>query len=241
MDVCPPRAGVLLPYACGHAFLPLTMHPPLMTYCVSAEEAVQRREKEKVQQDYLIDTLQENLKSLHQQLSLYSAQHEAQKRETRAARETLAEAEAEMEAVHFEKKQLIAQRESAMHAVARRNETLTSIGQQMQKQVQQEVALAAEIQGYKKDITKEQIKNETLTGLVKRLEAEAGYVVQEIIKTYSCTLNRWKELKTPVCLGLPACLPALSPAASLPACLPALSACLPASLSLCLHYHTTGT
>lgn len=40
-----------------------------------------------------IDTLQGNLKSTMQQLSLVSAQLEAQKRETRAALETLAEAE----------------------------------------------------------------------------------------------------------------------------------------------------
>ncbi len=63
--------------------------------------------------------MQENLKGLQQQLSLHTAQLEAQKRETRAALETLAEAEAEMESVHFEKKQLVAQWKSSLNAIAR--------------------------------------------------------------------------------------------------------------------------
>ena len=40
-----------------------------------------------------------------------------QSRETRAALETLAEAEAEMESVHFEKKQLLAQWKSSLLAI----------------------------------------------------------------------------------------------------------------------------
>lgn len=60
---------------------------------------------------------QENLKGLQQALQLHTTQHEAQVRETRAALETLAEAEAEMESVHFEKKQLVAQWRSSLTAV----------------------------------------------------------------------------------------------------------------------------
>ena len=64
-----------------------------------------------------IDTMQENIKSLQQSFQLYAAQLEAQKRETRAAMETLVEAEAEMESVHFEKKQLVAQWKSSLLAI----------------------------------------------------------------------------------------------------------------------------
>ncbi len=46
-------------------------------------------------------------------------QVEAQTRETRAALETLAEAEAEMASVHFEKKQLVAQWKSSLLAIAK--------------------------------------------------------------------------------------------------------------------------
>ena len=61
--------------------------------------------------------MQENIKSLQQSFQLYAAQLEAQKRETRAAMETLVEAEAEMESVHFEKKQLVAQWKSSLLAI----------------------------------------------------------------------------------------------------------------------------
>jgi len=62
-------------------------------------------------------TAQENLRGLQQALQLHTTQHEAQVRETRAALETLAEAEGEMESVHFEKKQLLAQWQSSLLAV----------------------------------------------------------------------------------------------------------------------------
>ncbi len=61
--------------------------------------------------------MQEGMKSMQQQLQLHTAQLEAQKRETRAAMETLAEAETEMESVHFEKKQLVAQWKSSLVAI----------------------------------------------------------------------------------------------------------------------------
>lgn len=53
-----------------------------------------------------------------------SAQLEAQKRETLAAKETLQEAEDEMENIHFEKKQLMQQWQGTLHSVQRRDEAL---------------------------------------------------------------------------------------------------------------------
>lgn len=57
------------------------------------------------------------MRSLQQQLAQHNAQLEAQRRETRAARETLAEAESDMEGVHFEKRQLLAQWKSSLNAI----------------------------------------------------------------------------------------------------------------------------
>lgn len=59
------------------------------------------------------------MKSLQQQLDVYTAQLTAQQRETRAAKETLADAESEMEGVHFEKKQLLAQWRGVVNAIQR--------------------------------------------------------------------------------------------------------------------------
>ncbi|GIL43650.1 hypothetical protein Vafri_1318 [Volvox africanus] len=146
----------------------------------AAEEAVQKMEKAKMDQDFRIDTLQENLKSAQQQLSLVSAQLEAQKRETRAALETLAEAEAEMENVHFEKKQLVAQWKSSLLAIQKRDEALSAIQDGMREQQQQELSLALEIEGYKKDVVKEQVKHESLTAVVRKVEGDAVFVQKQI-------------------------------------------------------------
>ncbi|GLC36058.1 hypothetical protein PLESTB_000533200 [Pleodorina starrii] len=146
----------------------------------AAEEAVQKMEKSKMEQDFRIDTLQENLKSGAQQLSLVSAQLEAQKRETRAALETLAEAEAEMENVHFEKKQLVAQWKSSLLAIQKRDEALSAIQDGMREQQQQELSLELEIEGYKKDVTREQLKHEALTAVVRKVEGDSVFVQKQI-------------------------------------------------------------
>jgi hypothetical protein len=171
---------------------------------------------------------QETLKRLSSQLEVYEAQLEAQRLETRAAQELLAQAEAEMESVHFEKKQLVARWKSSLNAVARwaggpwpaprlpgasgppcsmcagpvracgrsgvlgaagpaeggpalaperrcpgwcrRDEALQAVQAALREQQEQEVAVAAEISGYRKDVAREQQRNEQLTGVLRRAE-----------------------------------------------------------------------
>ena len=85
---------------------------------------MQRLEKGKKDQDLLIDHLHQQVRTQEQQIAIYSQQYENQQRETRAAREMLAEAQAEMEGVHFEKKQLTAQWQSSLIATQRRDQAL---------------------------------------------------------------------------------------------------------------------
>jgi hypothetical protein len=66
------------------------------------------------------------MRSLEQQLALYTAQLTEQRHETRAAQETLAQAESDMEAVHFEKKQLLAQWKGSLTAIQRYGERMFS-------------------------------------------------------------------------------------------------------------------
>jgi len=146
----------------------------------AAEAAVSKLEKDKLEQDFRIDELQERLKGLQQQLQLYTAQHEAQARETRAALETLAEAEAEMEGVHFEKKQLVAQWKSSLVAIQKRDEALAQIQDAIREQQQQVLSIETEIQGYKKDIVKQQVANEAVTAVLKKVEGEAGFINRQI-------------------------------------------------------------
>ncbi|GBF90586.1 hypothetical protein Rsub_03158 [Raphidocelis subcapitata] len=146
----------------------------------AAEEAVQRLEKEKQRQDFLIDGLQGTLRSLQQQLSQHAAQLDAQRRETRAARETLAEAEADMEGVAFEKKQLLAQWKSSLNAIQRRDEALAAIEEAMRQQREQERAIDTEAAGFKRDIERQQIANEQLDAIARKAEAEADAVSRQV-------------------------------------------------------------
>jgi len=145
-----------------------------------AEESVTEVEKEKRTQDLYIDQLNERLKRLHEQHALYEAQLQAQQRETEAAVQTLREAEKEMEGLSFEKKQLMQQWQSSLIGVQRRDEALQATHDAIRKQREAELAMQAEVRGYKKGIREEQEKNEQLTGVLQKLEGEAKRVEEEI-------------------------------------------------------------
>mmetsp|Transcript_9071 Transcript_9071/g.15585 ORF Transcript_9071/g.15585 Transcript_9071/m.15585 type:complete len:897 (+) Transcript_9071:228-2918(+) len=145
-----------------------------------AEESVTTMEKEKKEQDFLIDNLQEQLKRLHQQHQLYEAQLAAQQRETTAAQETLNEAEQEMEAINFEKKQLVQQWKSSLIGMARRDEALQATEEALRKQHEQELSIDTEYDGYKRSIKAEQLENEKLIAVLKKVEADAEFLTKTI-------------------------------------------------------------
>lgn len=96
------------------------------------EEEMAKVEKEKKQQDYLLDKMNEQVKFLNEQLALYEAQIDTQRNEIKTAAETLAEATAEIEAINFEKKQLIQQWKSSLIGMQRRDEALKDTEQGLQ-------------------------------------------------------------------------------------------------------------
>lgn len=174
----------------------------------AAEEAAQRIEKEKKGQDSLIDRLQETLKQHNQQIALFKAQIMAQREETKQALDTLAEADREMEAVYFEKKQLASQWKSTLTAVAKRDEALQAVEEAIRHQGEEELALLTELEGFRREIRQEQGKNEQLTAILKKVECESlgtegiscpvlissllctGAIMHESLSSYSSTPSR---------------------------------------------------
>ncbi|DBA91706.1 TPA: hypothetical protein ACH3X1_003305 [Trebouxia sp. C0004] len=154
----------------------------------AAEQSVQKLEKGKKDQDLLIDHLQQQLRTQEQQIAIYSQQYDAQKRETRAAKEMLAGAEAEMEGIHFEKKQLTAQWQSSLIATQRRDQALRALEDAITEQHEQERSIESEIDAYRKDIVREQIRNEQLTAVMTKLEGESGF-----LQTQNDTMVRKQE------------------------------------------------
>ena len=146
-----------------------------------AEESVSKLEREKQGQDVLIDGLQETLKNLHQSLALYDAQTTAQQKETKAAQETLAEAGQEMEAINFEKKQLLQQWKSSLIGMAKRDEALQATEEALRKQREQVMSLESETEGYKRSIKEEEQRNEQLTQVLRKVEIEAEFLQKNIV------------------------------------------------------------
>lgn len=72
-----------------------------------AEEFVVYLEKLKKKQDLLIDSMNQEIKRLNEQKTLYQAQLISQKEETAAARNTLKEAAIEIEKIIMSKKTLL--------------------------------------------------------------------------------------------------------------------------------------
>ena len=89
-----------------------------------AEESITQLEGNKKSQDDLIDKLNEQLKRSQEELALHEAQLIAQRNESGAAEHTLRDAQHEMEAINFEKKQLLQQWRSALLGMQRRDEAL---------------------------------------------------------------------------------------------------------------------
>ena len=147
-----------------------------------AEENITKKEKVKQEQDLLIDHLQETLKHENQRLKLYDAQLIAQAHETKVAQEALNEASLEMESINFEKKQLVQRWKSSLLAISRRDEALQATEDALRKQREQQLAMESEIEGYKKSVRTEQIKNEQLTSVLKKLEGEAEFLKKQLVQ-----------------------------------------------------------
>ncbi|ACO65634.1 predicted protein [Micromonas commoda] len=150
------------------------------TATYAAEESATRLEKEKMDQDVLIDVLSENLKRLHQAHALAEAQLIAQRKETGAARATLEEAAREMEAINYEKKQLTAQWKTSLVGMARRDEALQATQEALRKQAEETTMIEAETSAYKRQIKEAEGKNEQLTQQLRKMEAEGEFLSKNI-------------------------------------------------------------
>ena len=136
------------------------------------EESMQRLEIEKSKQDERIAQLQEQSKRLLNEIAIVQAQRDAQHEECEAARRTVQEATAELEAIIKTKKEYmlrwrtglanVAQRESALKAI---NESIESTDEKIRLQEISVRALEARIREQRE-------QNDRIAALLARNEAE---------------------------------------------------------------------
>jgi len=141
-----------------------------------AEDHIKEVEQIKHKQDTLIDTMNEDVKRMTEQKALLDAQLTAQKQETEAALTTLREASKEMDAIEFEKKQLMQQWRSSLVGMQRRDEALQNVQQALDEQTEQELAVENEIRGLQNSIKSEQERNEQLSSLRDRNDKEMQFL-----------------------------------------------------------------
>merc|ERR1719327_816521 len=111
-----------------------------------------------------------------EQKALLDAQLAAQKQETEAALTTLREASKEMDAIEFEKKQLMQQWRSSVVHMQRRDEALQNVQQALDEQQEAELSVENEIRGLQNSIRSEQERNEQLSSLRDRNDKEMQYL-----------------------------------------------------------------
>jgi chromosome segregation ATPase len=92
-----------------------------------AEENVQNLEKDKLKQDFLIDSMNEEIKRLSEQRIILTAQHISQKKETEQARDILKEAQVEMQKIIASKKNLLERWQKSLINMQRRDNALQAI------------------------------------------------------------------------------------------------------------------
>ncbi|CAE7548972.1 IFT172, partial [Symbiodinium pilosum] len=137
-----------------------------------AEDHIKQIEEMKTKQDLLIDSMNEDIKRLTERKALLDAQISAQRQETEAAMATLREASREMEAIEFEKKQLLMQWRSSLVGMQRRDEALQNVQKALEEQSEAELAIENEIRGLHSSIRTEQERHEQLCALRDRNEKE---------------------------------------------------------------------
>ncbi|KAJ3034564.1 Coiled-coil domain-containing protein 40 [Rhizophlyctis rosea] len=147
---------------------------------LKAEEDIVKQEIEKKRQDYFIDSLTEQLRQLQERRAMYETQLIAQQKETKAAIETLQDAATEMEAIQFEKRQLLHQWKSSLIGLQKRDEILQQIEVGIQKNKDIIINMVGEIGGFRQSLRRAQEQNETLTILLNKLEGEVAYLKRQI-------------------------------------------------------------
>ena len=142
----------------------------------NAEESVKNLENEKKKQDLLIDSMNEEIKRLNEQKTLYQAQLISQQEETKNARDTLKQANAEIKEVILAKKILLDDWKKSLQAMQRRDKALQSMRDLINQKNEAIQNKTSEIQGINKELVAAQLEAERLTAMESKFEKEQQFI-----------------------------------------------------------------
>ncbi len=109
-------------------------------------------EVQKKKQDLLVDKMNEEIKRLNEEMSLYKAQLISQREETTAAKNTLQEAALEIERIKASMKTLLDDWNKSLHGMQCRDNAYQSIREAIATKNNAIVQLDSELRGLKNEI-----------------------------------------------------------------------------------------
>ncbi|TGZ64011.1 hypothetical protein CRM22_006584 [Opisthorchis felineus] len=152
----------------------------------AAEKAtidLSKQEDEKVRQDLLVNRIQTKVDQLTEDIALYEAQITAQEAEMESSQNLLHEAEAQIVSISVDKKHLMAQWNTSLLGLQRRNEAYAALMKAHTEAKERLMVLDNEQLAYRRSIAKEQEKHEQLTVLVNKNEADLNTLRKQILQT----------------------------------------------------------
>ena len=141
-----------------------------------AEESVVNLEKQKKGQDVLIDSMNEEIKRLNEQKTLYQAQLISQKEETAAARNTLKEAAIEIEKIIMSKKTLLDDWQKSLFGMQQRDKALQAIKELIKQKQDDILQIESEISGVRNETKKEQEISEELNSKLQKMKGDEEFL-----------------------------------------------------------------
>jgi len=147
-----------------------------------AEESVGNLEKQKKGQDLLIDNMNEEIKRLNEQKTLYQAQLISQKEETAAARNTLKEAANEIERIIVSKKTLLEDWQKSLFGMQQRDKALQAIKELIKQKQDEILTVESEISGVRNETRKEQELSEDLHDKLNKHRRECEFLQEKKVE-----------------------------------------------------------
>lgn len=120
--------------------------------------------------------MNEEIKRLNEQKTLYQAQLISQKEETAAARNTLKEAAIEIEKIIMSKKTLLDDWQKSLFGMQQRDKALQAIKELIKQKQDDILQIESEISGVRNETKKQQEISEDLTRMLEKMKADQDFL-----------------------------------------------------------------
>ncbi|ORZ41356.1 hypothetical protein BCR44DRAFT_1494866 [Catenaria anguillulae PL171] len=147
---------------------------------LKSEEDLLRQEAEKRKQDFYIHQLSQRVERLQDQRATVQHQINVQQQEIRALHSAIQEANTEMDAIVFEKRQLLLQWKSGLIGMQRRQEVLSAMESAIKNESEKLLTMDAELAGFKTALKNLAVESETLSLLESKLNTESEYLTDQL-------------------------------------------------------------